>query len=510
MSVEVVQAVDPRSGEPGAAYAATPPAALHELAAAARYAQDDPAWRSAATRARALTALAERLEQRGEAIIDTCAAETGLGRARLESELERTWRQIMSFVPVIESGAHFEVTIDHADPAARPAPRADLRRMLVPIGPVLVFAASNFPLAFSVAGGDTASALAAGCAVVCKAHPGHPGTSELVAREIAGALAGAGITAAAFALVQTASIESALALVRDDAFEAVAFTGSTGAGRAIFDAAAERERPIPVFAEMGSVNPVVLTTSALEARGDEIAGMLAGAITRDAGQLCTKPGVVFVPSRSAAAFREQLQGALAAADPGVMLNERLYESARQAVRGLEGRDDVSPLAAPAGGADTPGFALAASVYTTSSEALRSEPDLRSERFGPIAVLASYDDPADLLATLDTFEGQLTATLHATDADAEVAGEIVEHLLPLAGRLVFDGVPTGVAVTTAMHHGGPYPATTSPAHTSVGSAAIGRFLRPVVWQNAPDWLLPDPLKHGNPLGVPRIVDGRPER
>ena len=367
-------------------------------------------------------------------------AETGLGRARLEGELERTWRQILLFARLIETGAHYEATIDTADPDARPVPRADLRRMMVPIGPVLVFAASNFPFAFSVAGGDTASALAAGCPVICKAHPGHPGTSELVGHEISQALADAGLDAGTFSLVQTESIQTALDLVGDDAIEAVAFTGSTGAGRAIFDAAGARERPIPVFAEMGSTNPVVVTGSALEERGGSIATALAGAITRDAGQLCTKPGVIMVPHDSADEFRDSLREAVLAADTGVMLNQRLYESAVAAVDSLSRLDEVAPVLSEAAEPSREGFGLAGAIFATSSAALRENPDLRSERFGPISLLVTYDDLDDLLATIDGFEGQLTATLHATSADEEIARRIVEHLLPLAGRLVFDGVP----------------------------------------------------------------------
>ena len=509
MASDMIQAVDPRTRVAGIAYPATPPEAVREVSAAARLARDNEGSRSATARVQALSALAERLRRRAEPLTQTCMAETGLSQARLEGELERTWRQILLFAELIETGAHYEATIDTADPDARPAPRADLRRMMVPIGPVLVFAASNFPFAFSVAGGDTASALAAGCPVICKAHPGHPGTSELVANEISGALADAGLHPGTFGLVQTASVETALGLVRDEAIEAVAFTGSTGAGRAIFDAAGARERPIPVFAEMGSTNPVVVTKSAIEDRADSIAAALAGAITRDAGQLCTKPGVIMVPADSATEFREALRDAVLAADTGVMLNQRLYDSAVAAVDSLSRLDEVVPVLSDTGGSSGDGFGLAGAVFASSSSALRANPELRSERFGPIALLVTYDDVDDLLETIDGFEGQLTATLHATAADEQMAQRIVDHLVPLAGRLVFDGVPTGVAVTAAMHHGGPYPAATSAAHTSVGSAAIQRFLRPVVWQNAPGWLLPGPLKDGNPLGVPRVVDGKPE-
>ncbi len=505
MSGGAVVAVDPRTGAPGLSYRETDSRRIHALVGAAQAARDDSGWRSAPARAGSLAGIAERLRSGGEPIIELSMAETGLSRTRLESELERTWRQVLAFASVLRAGEHYEVRIDPADPDARPVPRPDLRRMMVPIGPVAVFAASNFPLAFSVAGGDTASALAAGCPVICKAHPGHPGTSALVADLIADAVAEQGLATGWFGLVQTASVDAALDLVRDDRIEAVAFTGSGRAGRAIFDAAAARPRPIPTFAEMGSVNPVVVTEAAVRTRAADIAGVLGAAITRDAGQLCTKPGLIFVPAGEASqAFLAGLSEVVGAADPGVMLNERLFGAAAAAARELAEHADLQPLP----GRERPpadGFALSPSVFTTSSAALRDHLELSDERFGPIAVIAEYEGLEDLLATLDLLAGQLTATLHATDDDAELGRTIAERLLPRAGRLIYNGVPTGVSVTAAMQHGGPYPATTTPAHTSVGTAAIRRFLRPVVWQNAPDWLLPEPLRDGNPLAIPWVVD-----
>jgi acyl-CoA reductase-like NAD-dependent aldehyde dehydrogenase len=500
-------AVDPRTGTSGTSYPETSPEQVHDFVAAAQAARDDFGWRTADARVGALSGIAQRLQTNGETIVETCAAETGLSRARLESELERTWRQVLLFAALVRSGEHYEARIDRADADARPVPRPELRRMMVPIGPVAVFAASNFPLAFSVAGGDTASALAAGCPVICKAHPGHPGTSALVGAEIAAALAEQKLAAGWFSLVQTASAEVALGLVREEGIEAVAFTGSIGAGRAIFDAAASRPRPIPVFAEMGSVNPVVVTEAALRARAQEVATALGGAITRDAGQLCTKPGLIFVPEGAMGTdFRAALREVTAQADTGVMLGERLYAAAREAAGELAGHPDVEALGDGEEHAGSAGFALAPALFATSSTSVRDQPELADERFGPIALLVTYRDLEDLLATIEILPGQLTATLHATEEDERVGRALAERLLPRAGRLIYNGVPTGVSVTAAMQHGGPYPATTAPAHTSVGTAAIRRFLRPVVWQNAPDWLLPEPLRDGNPLGIPRAVDG----
>ncbi len=520
-----VRAVDPRTGEQRDAYAATTERGLEQLVAAAAAARDDGGWQGAPARARALTNLAARLRAQGEPIVARAISETGLSRGRLEGELERTWRQVEAFAALVRSGAHYEATLDSPDPDVRPAPRPDLRRMLVPIGPVAVFAASNFPLAFSVAGGDTASALAAGCPVVCKAHPSHPGTSELVAAEVAAALQGEGLPAGMFGLVQTDSVALATALVCDDAIEAVAFTGSNAAGRAIFDAASARPRPIPVFAEMGSLNPVIVTASALAERGAAIAGALAGAITRDAGQLCTKPGLVLAPAgRAAGELQQALAEAVAEAPATVMLNARLRANAAAKVAELVDHAGVATLAAAAAaaaagdgdgdavrggtvnGGSARGEQLAPAVFTTSAAAIRDAPGLLDERFGPIALIATYEGTDDLLRTLAALPGQLTATLHAQDADAAEVSAVAALLVARVGRLVYNGVPTGVAVTGAMHHGGPYPSTTSAAHTSVGLSAIRRFLRPVVWQNAPQWLLPEPLRDGNPLGVPRMVDG----
>ncbi len=506
MSGGALRAVDPRTGSAGASYGETPREQIQAFVAAGQSVRDDTGWRSANARARALAGIAQRLQAHGETIIETCSSETGLSRARLESELERTWRQVLLFAALVRSGEHYEARIDRADLDARPVPRPDLRRMMVPIGPVAVFAASNFPLAFSVAGGDTASALAAGCPVICKAHPGHPGTSALIGAEIADALAEQKLAAGWFSLVQTASVELALDLVREDGIEAVAFTGSTGAGRAIFDAAASRPRPIPAFAEMGSVNPVIVTEAALRARAGDVAAALAGAITRDAGQLCTKPGLIFVPDGEAGTeFRAALREVTADADTGVMLGERLYGAARDAARELAEHPEVERLGDGRERPRSAGFALAPALFTTSSGILRDHPELGEERFGPIALLVSYRDLDDLLATIGVIPGQLTATLHATDEDEQLGRALAERLLPRAGRLIYNGVPTGVSVTAAMQHGGPYPATTAPAHTSVGTAAIRRFLRPVVWQNAPDWLLPEPLRDDNPLGVPQVID-----
>ena|SRR5579875_195010 len=492
-----VTAVDPATGAPGASYPETTGEELDALLAAAASTARDERWRSDGRRAAMLSSLADSLRERVDEIVVVCGAETGLSETRLRGEVERTWRQVLLFADLIRSGAHHETIVEHADPDYKPVPRPDLRRMTVPLGPVAVFAASNFPLAFSVAGGDTASALAAGCPVVCKAHPGHPGTSAVIGSLIDGAVADHGLPAGAFGLVQTASVDLATRLVCDDRVEAVGFTGSIAGGRAIFDAAARRTRPIPVYAEMGSVNPVVVTAAAARERGPEIAELIAGAVSRDAGQLCTKPGLVFVPPGAEGdALADELGRRISQSSTALMLGPRLLHGAQSAVSALEaaGPERVRLLGR---GASAPEGALAlpAVVFATTAAELRADPSLREERFGPITLVVRYEDLGDLLATLDELEGQLTGTIQIAerDEDRDAVRAIADTLLARIGRLVINGVPTGVVVSAAQFHGGPYPATTAPATTSVGSLAIRRFLRPVLYQNAPDWLLPEPLR-----------------
>jgi acyl-CoA reductase-like NAD-dependent aldehyde dehydrogenase len=495
VNAPTITAVDPATGADGASYPETTPEQLDALLTAAADARDDAGWRTTSVRAAMLDGIAERLRERAGEIVSLCEAETGLSLTRLTGEVERTWRQVARFAALIRSGEHHEAIIDRADPDFQPVARPDLRRMTVPLGPVAVFSASNFPLAFSVAGGDTASALAAGCPVICKAHPGHPGTSALVGSLIDESVAQSGLAPGMFGLVQTASIELATRLVRDDRIEAVGFTGSIPGGRAVFDAAAGRTRPIPVYAEMGSVNPVVVTAAAAAERGDAIAELLAGAITRDAGQLCTKPGLVFVPAGADGdALARTLGAAVDDAETTFMLGPRLLGGAQRAVDGLEGSDAVTRLGR-GGPAPDDALALPAAVYATTATALREDPSLAQERFGPITLVVGYVDLDDLLVTLDGLEGQLTGTLQLAGEgeDRHGARAIVDHLLPRVGRIVIDGVSTGVAVTAAQFHGGPYPASTASATTSVGTLAIRRFLRPVAFQNAPQWLLPEPLR-----------------
>ena len=444
-------------------------------------------------RAAFLDAIAEEIEGLGDALLQRAMAECALPIPRLTGERGRTCAQLRMFATLIREGSWVRASIDHALPDRQPIPKPDLRRMLRPLGPVAVFGASNFPLAYSVAGGDTASALAAGCTVVVKAHPAHPGTSELVARAVLAAAERTGMPDGVFSMVH-GHVETGLALVRHPAIEAVGFTGSLGAGRALFDAAGKRERPIPVYAEMGSINPVFLLPSALAARAEPLAVQYVQSLVMGVGQFCTNPGVVFAvagPGLDAfvAKVAEELQGQTS----GVMLTAAIGDAycSRVQVRGR--RDGVALL-----GSGVPAAAgrVAPVMFRTTLDKFRKDRSLHEELFGPAGLLVVVPAKEDLLVAA-------AALAEGGDADAPPMLAAVERV---AGRVLFNGFPTGVEVCPSMQHGGPYPATTDARTTSVGSAAIERFARPVAFQGVPDAWLPEELQEGNPLGLGRLVDG----
>jgi acyl-CoA reductase-like NAD-dependent aldehyde dehydrogenase len=497
-------AIDPSTGASGAAFEEATPADVHDAVTAADAVFRSGALRDPDARVALLRGAASRLRAAGDEIVAMAGAETGLPEGRLRSELERTAGQLEAFAAIVEAGDYVEAIIDTADPDAKPIPRPDVRRMLVPIGPVAVFGASNFPLAFSTAGGDTASALAASCPVVVKGHPSHPGTTAIVAREVSAAVTDAGLPEGTFSVLQSSGVEVGEALVDEPAIAAVGFTGSFNGGKALYDRAAARERPIPVYAEMGSVNPIVVTEAALRARSAAIAEGLAASVSSFGGQLCTKPGVVFVPAgESGEGFTADLGARLSAAEPQVLLNERLRDALATRVADLDAL--AEPVGEPATAAE-PGFRFRPGAYRTDAADLREHPELLDERFGPIVLLVAYGSRDELLDALALIDGQLTGSVHAQDEDSDLVAALVEVLSERAGRVVFDGFPTGVAVTYAMHHGGPYPATTAPGHTSVGMTAIQRFLRPVAFQNAPAHVLAPELRDENPRGIWRRVNG----
>ena len=455
-------------------------------------------------RARFLRAVADELVVLGDELLDRAQAETALPLARLQGERTRTVNQLRLFADHVEEGSWVEARIDTADPARTPVPKPGVRRMLVPLGPVAVFAASNFPLAFSVAGGDTASALAAGCPVVCKAHPAHPGTSELAARAVDRAARVTGVPPGVFSLVHGWSRDVGLALVRHPLTRAVGFTGSLRGGRAIFDAAAVRPEPIPVYAEMGSVNPVFLMPAAVAQRTEAIADGLAQSITLGVGQFCTKPGVVVgVRGEGLDHLTARLADRVGRAGAGVMLYGRLLEAYQSAVERARARAVCVLAAAPALGdpARAHPTLLAVDVARFLDDAA-----LREEMFGPAALLVVANGTADFERVAESLEGQLTATIHGTDEELREHSRLVAILERKVGRLIFNGFPTGVEVGHAMQHGGPYPACTDARSTSVGTAAIARFARPVCFQDFPDASLSAALRNRNALGIWRLVDG----
>lgn len=457
-----------------------------------------PAWRAASAGSRAawLRAAADALDAHADELVPLADAETRLGESRLRGEVARTSGQLRLFAGVVEEGSYLEAIVDDADAGVTP-PRPELRRMLTGVGPVAVFSASNFPFAFSVAGGDTASALAAGNPVIVKAHSGHLGLSRRTAEIVAAALVGAGAPDGSLSLVE--GREAGEALVRHPSIQAVGFTGSVSGGRALHDLAAGRPDPIPFYGELGSVNPVVLTSGAIAARGAALAEGLVGSFTLGVGQFCTKPGVVFVPRE--AGFAELVAPLVARVSGGPLLTDRITAAFPEGLAHLEADPSVEVVArGGSGGAE----AATPTVLATDAAAVAARPDtLLEECFGPVTLLVRYDGPADLLAALRAVPGSLTATLHS-EAGEEVTG-IVAVLERRAGRVLFAGWPTGVAVTWSQHHGGPWPATTS-LHTSVGATAIRRFLRPVVFQDAPTELLPGVLRDDALAAIPHRRNG----
>jgi 2,5-dioxopentanoate dehydrogenase len=443
-----------------------------------------------------LSAFLERIGEEiiavGEKLISICAEETALSVDRLVGERARTVNQLKMFANLVREGSWVDARIDTALPERKPIPRPDLRRILIPLGPVAVFGASNFPLAFSVAGGDTASALAAGCPVVVKPHPGHPRTSALTAAAVLKAAKDCQMPDGGFAIIEENSVEIGLELVRHPLIKAVGFTGSTRAGRALFEAANSRPDPIPVFAEMGSLNPLFVLPGALENRWETIATGLAGSVALGTGQFCTKPGLVIAPASEAFdRFSSRLGEELAKAPKNRMLNETVSK------RFEESLSKAREYICVEGGA----FLL-----VTDGKTFGEERALHEEIFGPATLLVKCENTEELLALAAELEGQLTATIHSGPGDEGLSGSLLSVLQEKVGRIVWNGYPTGVEVSPSMHHGGPYPATTDSRFTSVGTAAIQRFARPVCYQGLPHELLPTELQNANARKIWRLVNG----
>ncbi|MFF9766730.1 aldehyde dehydrogenase (NADP(+)) [Streptomyces sp. NPDC014636] len=509
MAAAPVWSVDPRTGKQREQVAVE--ATAQEVDAVVRAAHATRgALADRTVRAAFLRSAAAGLDAARDVLVDTADAETALGPARLTGELARTTYQLRAFAGIVDEGAFLDVVVDHPDDTATP-PVPDLRRYKVPLGVVAVYSASNFPFAFSVAGGDTASALAAGCPVVVKAHPDHPALSELVAKVLRRAAAAHGIPEGVVGLVH--GFEAGVELIEHPLVAAAGFTGSVRGGRALFDAAAARPVPIPFHGELGSLNPVLVTEAAAAERAEEIGGGLAGSMTLGVGQFCVKPGLVLVPSGAGGdRLVKSLTDVVSDSEAGVLLDHRMRDNFVAGVAERAQLPDVdSPVTPGAGGEHS----VSAGFLTVPARKLAAQGAydlLLEECFGPVTVVARYADEDEAKAVLSRLPGNLTATVQLSSEEAAGDGrgpELLAELTPLAGRVLVNGWPTGVAVAPAQHHGGPYPATTSTS-TSVGGTAIERWLRPVVYQNAPEALLPQELRDDNPLGLPRRFNGVLER
>ncbi|WP_406728177.1 aldehyde dehydrogenase (NADP(+)) [Streptomyces sp. GD-15H] len=509
MAAAPVWSVDPRTGKQREQVAVE--ATAQEVDAAVRAAHNARgALADRTVRAAFLRSAADELEAAGDRLVEAADAETALGPVRLTGELARTCYQLRAFAGIVDEGAFLDVVIDHPDDTATP-PIPDLRRYKVPLGVVAVYSASNFPFAFSVPGGDTASALAAGCPVVVKAHPDHPGLSELVAKVLRRAAARHDIPEGVLGLVH--GFEAGVELVRHPLVAAAGFTGSVRGGRALFDAAAARPVPIPFHGELGSLNPVLVTEAAAAERAEAIGAGLAGSMTLGVGQFCVKPGLVLAPTGAAGdRLVKSLTDAVSDTDAGVLLDHRMRDDFVAGIAERAQLPDVeSPVTPGSGGEHT----VSAGFLTVPASRLAKDGEhdlLLEECFGPVTVVVRYEDDTEVRAVLSRLPGNLTATVHLSEEEGAGQGrgaEILAELTPLAGRVLVNAWPTGVAVAPAQHHGGPYPATTSTS-TSVGGTAIERWLRPVAYQNSPAALLPPELRDDNPQGLPRRFNGSLER
>ncbi|RIY01391.1 aldehyde dehydrogenase (NADP(+)) [Aureimonas flava] len=500
-----IRGLDAASGEPqepgfgGATLADLDEACRLAAEAFPRYRETRPAERAAF-----LEAIARNILELGDELVARCVLESGLPRARVEGERNRTVGQLRLFADVVREGSFLDLRIDPAMPERKPLSRVELRLRNISVGPVAVFGASNFPLAFSVAGGDTASALAAGSPVVVKAHSAHPGTSELVGRAVATAVRECGLPRGTFSLLFASRRSVGEALVADPRIKAVGFTGSRAGGTALMRIAAQRPEPIPVYAEMSSINPVILFPAALAERGAEIGRSFVASLTMGAGQFCTNPGLVLaVEGEGLDAFLAAATDALTAAPAATMLTPGIHASYCEGVAKLAVHDRVETLGEGRAGERLQGRAA---LFATSASDFLAHRELQEEVFGASSLVVRCRDAAELSRVVAALEGQLTIALHLGEGDVEAARTLLPELEVKAGRILVNGFGTGVEVGHAMVHGGPYPATSDARTTSVGSLAVARFLRPVCYQDLPAALVPETLRDGNPLGLPVRTDG----
>ena len=468
---------------------------------------DELRGRSPEERAALLEAIADEIMALEEALLERAHLETGLPMGRLTGERGRAVNQTRLFASLIREGSWVDARIDHGNPERTPAPKPDIRSMRVGIGPVVVFGASNFPLAIGVAGTDTIAALGAGCPVVAKAHPAHPGTCELLGSAIQKALEKTGMPAGAFSMVHGRGHEVGLALVRHPAARAVAFTGSLRGGRALFDAAAARPDPIPVYAEMGSTNPVFILPGAMASRTETIARGYLNSVNLGVGQFCTNPGLVLgVKGEALNQFVETAGRFASETDPATMLHPGICNAYYEGVERIRATSGIHVAGETSVEVDRAKTQAACSIFTTDLDTLQQNTHLMEEVFGPVSIVVECASVQEMERMAEDLDGHLSATLHGTGEDLQANQKLVRILERKAGRLIFNGFPTGIEVCYAMHHGGPYPATTDSHFTSIGTAAIDRFVRPVCYQDFPDAALPAELQENNPMGIWRLVDG----
>lgn len=462
-------------------------------------------------RAEFLNTCADEIMALGDELLDRVTAETGYPRPRVETERGRTCNQLKLFAGTVVKADWLNARIDTAIPDRQPLPRPDIRYLNQAIGPVVVFGASNFPLAFSVGGGDTASAFAAGCPVLVKGHSSHPGTGELVAQAIANAVKKCSLPPGVFSLLMGSGREVGSALVRSPQVKAVGFTGSFSGGMALVKLANERPEPIPVFAEMGSINPVFLLPRAVRARAGTIAEGFVASLTLGTGQFCTNPGmVVALDDKATDAFINETSGRLADIGAGVMLNDHICAAYDDGIKRFSGYDGVIRVARGQAAAGQPGYRAQAALFATTADYLIKNPAIQEEVFGPVSLIVKCKSADDMLHVAKLMKGQLTATLHSEGDEMGDYPELVDQLGLRVGRVLVNGFPTGVEVCDAMVHGGPFPASTDSRFTSVGTTAIARFVRPVCYQNFPESLLPEALRDHNPLNILRMINGEMTR
>ena len=511
-AAEAFYGTNPATGQP--LQPAFSPATLAEMELAAKIASEAFATygrSSGRERGAFLRKIAGNIESLADELIERAHQETALPKPRLHGETARTCHQLRLFAQVAEEGSWVGARIDHAETDRKPAPKPDIRSMLRPLGPVAVFGASNFPLAFSVAGGDTASALAAGNPVIVKAHPAHPGTSELVGQAIRASVRTCGLAEGVFSLLFDGGTKVGVALVTHPLVKAVGFTGSRNAGRALMDLAASRPEPIPFFGEMSSTNPVFVLPGALRERGEAIVTGLHASFTLGAGQFCTKPGMVFFhQGAEGRAFTQKLREVVAGSPGHHLLTAGIRSAYRSGVAERQSHNAMKSITRSSLSASDAELSVGTVLFETDATSFLANSDLEGEIFGPTTLLIEHSDRDELLAIARQLEGHLTATIHGNEQDLRDFADLIAILETKVGRLIFNGFPTGVEVTHAMVHGGPYPATSDGRSTSVGSQAIFRFARPVCYQGFPDQALPEELKDANPLGIWRMVDGQMTR